>query len=359
MNAKKSSRREFLQWSGLAVTSAALAACQPIMAGSLGSDVAVDAAGNAPPSDLDPATFPDIHKLPNGFQPEGIAIGRGTDFFVGSFGRLADDGVTVIGGAIYQGDLRTGEGGILVQPQANRTAIGMAVDLRTNYLFVCGGPYGEVYVYDIATGDTVVVYRLSEGPIFSTIINDIIITSDAAYITDTALPVLYRLPLGPSGALPEQSALETIPLNGDFVFEPEKQSMNGIAATPHGQWLIVVHTDLAALFRVDPQTGATTLIDTGGVGTPGDGLVLLDHDLYVVDPWGNQILTFTMTDNFSAAVAGDPLTGHGLRTPSTAAPFGDFIYAVNARFDVALPPFIPGVDPADSNLEYEAVKLGR
>lgn len=348
MSASKSSRREFLQWSGMALTGALMAACQPITM-----------AGANAPSHADAAAFPDILKLPNGFQPEGIATGRGTDVFVGSCGRLADDGTTVIGGAIYQGNLRTGEGKILVQPQANRTALGMAVDKRTNYLFVCGGPYGEIYVYDIADGEEVATYTFTDGPVWTTIPNDIIITEDAAYITDTALPVLYRLPLGPGGALPKQSALETIPLHGDFVFEPEKQSMNGIEATADGKWLIVVHTNLAALFRVEPQTGATTLIDTGGVSTPADGLVLLGHDLYVVDPWGNQILTFTMTDDFRAAVAGDPITGHGLRTPSTAAPFGDFIYAVNARFDVALPPFIPGVDPADPNLEYEAVKLNR
>ena len=44
--------------------------------------------------------FPDIIPLPNGFQPEGIATGRGTTFYVGS----------IPTGAVYRGDLRTGEG---------------------------------------------------------------------------------------------------------------------------------------------------------------------------------------------------------------------------------------------------------
>lgn len=54
--------------------------------------------------------FPDILRLPNGFRPEGIAVGRGTDFYVGS---LAN-------GAVYKGDLRTGEGSVLVSGQTGR-----------------------------------------------------------------------------------------------------------------------------------------------------------------------------------------------------------------------------------------------
>src|SRR3712207_3026169 len=42
--------------------------------------------------------FPDLIKLPNGFEPEGIATGRGTSFYVGS----------LLDGRIYRGNLRTG-----------------------------------------------------------------------------------------------------------------------------------------------------------------------------------------------------------------------------------------------------------
>ena len=58
---------------------------------------------------------PDVISLPNGFQPEGIASGPGTTFFVGS----------VATGAIYQGDFLTGTGEILVAGQAGRSATGM------------------------------------------------------------------------------------------------------------------------------------------------------------------------------------------------------------------------------------------
>src|SRR5215210_3478132 len=73
-------------------------------------------------------SFPDVIPLPDGFQPEGIAIGAGTTFYVGS----------IPTGAIYRGDLRTGEGEVLVPAQAGRRSIGLKYDDRTGLLFVAG-----------------------------------------------------------------------------------------------------------------------------------------------------------------------------------------------------------------------------
>jgi hypothetical protein len=44
--------------------------------------------------------FPQVVQLPTGFQPEGIEVGRGTTFYVGS----------VANGALFRGNLRTGKG---------------------------------------------------------------------------------------------------------------------------------------------------------------------------------------------------------------------------------------------------------
>src|SRR5688572_32903620 len=77
-------------------------------------------------------SFPDVIPLPDGFQPEGIATGTGTTFYVGS----------IPTGAVYRGDLRTGEGEVLVQPQAGRAAIGRKYDDRSGVLFVAGAPPG-------------------------------------------------------------------------------------------------------------------------------------------------------------------------------------------------------------------------
>src|SRR5690349_23703003 len=82
--------------------------------------------------------FPDVIPLPDGFQPEGIASGNGTTFYVGS----------IPTGAVYRGDLRTGEGDILVPAQEGRAAIGLKYDARTGFLFVAGGPTGFAFIYN-------------------------------------------------------------------------------------------------------------------------------------------------------------------------------------------------------------------
>ena len=70
-------------------------------------------------------SFPKILPLPDGFRPEGVAVGRGTTFYVGS----------LAGGAVYRGDLRTGEGAVFVQPQQAAATAGIYVDQRSNALF--------------------------------------------------------------------------------------------------------------------------------------------------------------------------------------------------------------------------------
>ena len=81
------------------------------------------------------AAFPDTLPLPDGWLPEGIATGTGTTIYSGS---RAD-------GSIWKGDLRTGEGEILVDTDG-RVAVGLKVD--RGLLFVAGGPTGDAYVYD-------------------------------------------------------------------------------------------------------------------------------------------------------------------------------------------------------------------
>src|SRR5262245_13218038 len=131
--------------------------------------------------------FPPVIQLPTGFQPEGIEVGKGTTFYAGS----------VASGAIYRGNLRTGGGAILVPGGASRPATGIELDSR-NRLFVAGAGSGNAYVYDAKTGALIRTYNFATAPTF---INDVVVTNDAAYFTDSMKAVLYRVPLGAGGAL--------------------------------------------------------------------------------------------------------------------------------------------------------------
>jgi hypothetical protein len=127
-------------------------------------------------------TSPEILSLPDGFQPEGIARGDAATFYVGS----------IPTGDIFRGDFRTGEGKVFIDAPDGRSAIGLKYDNRTGFLFVAGGPTGFAYVYNTATGETVAAIQLTTGPRF---INDVVVTKDAAYFTNSSQPVLYRVSL--------------------------------------------------------------------------------------------------------------------------------------------------------------------
>jgi sugar lactone lactonase YvrE len=279
--------------------------------------------------------FPDIIKLPNGFQPEGIAVGPGSTFYVGS----------IPTGAIYRGDLRTGLGQVFVPAQSGRQAVGLKYDPRSNLLFVAGGPTGFTYIYNAKTGSNVAAIQLTTGTSF---INDVIVTRDAAYFTNSSQPVLYRVPLGRNGKLPNPPTSQAITLGGDYQFTPGAFNANGIAATPDGKALIIVNSAQGALYRVDPVSGKARLINLGtGSVLNGDGILLRGRTLYVVQNTLNQIAVVRLKPNLSFGTITEAITSPLFRVPTTIASFGERLYVVNARFDT----------PPTPDTEYEVVQV--
>jgi hypothetical protein len=288
--------------------------------------------GSAPVLAASPV-FPKIIPLPNGFRPEGIVRGYGTDFYAGS---LAD-------GSIYKGDLRTGEGAILVTgPDA--PAVGLSFDERTGYLFVAGQMLGTARIYDTGTGMQVGFYQFTTG---TTFVNDAIVTTDAAYFTDSFNPVLYKLPLSPTGALPDPSDFEVLPLGGDFEMGPGF-NVNGIEATPQGDALVIVQSGLGRLYRVDPNSGEATLIDLGGASvSAGDGILLEGFTLYVLRNQLNQLAVVELAPDLASGSLVESITDPAFDIPTTLLSFGSRLYAVNARFST----------PPTPDTEYSIVQV--
>ena len=281
--------------------------------------------------------FPDAISLPDGFAPEGIAFGSGTTFYVAS----------IATGAVYRGDARTGEGSVVVPGLPGRSACGLRYDAGRNRLFVAGSRTGQAYVYDASTGATVAVYQLADPTAGPTGINDVVMMHDAVYFTDDSRPVIYRLPLGPNGALPPASAVQTIPLTGDFQSIPDGINGNGIVATPDERHLIVGNTFGGALYLVDVLTGRATTIEVDGDVQFSDGLLLVGHTLYMVQGFFNRIAAINLSADFTSGTVEGTLTNPALAFPSAIALFGSSFYAVNARFDV----------PPGPSVEYQVVRV--
>jgi sugar lactone lactonase YvrE len=279
----------------------------------------------AVPAAFAKAAFPETIALPNGWQPEGIAIGNGTTFYVGS----------IPTGAIYRGDLRTGRGAPLVQGATGRAAIG--VDFDHGRLFVAGGSTGKGFVYDARTGTLVRELQLATGG-GPTFVNDVVVAKRAAWFTDSNRAVLYRLPLSKNGS-PAATA-QAVALTGDFQLA-SGFNLNGIDATPNGKTLVVVQSVNGKLFRVT-TSGVTTEIDLGGATvTNGDGILLQGRTLYVVRNQNNEIAVVQLGKDLATGTIGRTITDPDFDVPTTIDRLGSRLFAVNARFGTTPTPTTP------------------
>jgi sugar lactone lactonase YvrE len=291
--------------------------------------VPADAAA-APPAPA-PSTFtlfPTTIELPDGFQPEGIAIGSLPYAY---FGSLAD-------GSIYRASLVTGRGRIISEGPGTQS-VGLKVDGRGR-LFVAGGTAGDARVVSAVTGDVLASYRLADSS--PTFVNDVTLTPGAAWFTDYFNPVLYKVPLGRDGGLPTQDQVVAVPLGGDYQHDERGFNGNGISRTPDGKALLLMQSITGLLFRVDPATGEATTVDLGGATLPaGDGILLRGRTLYVVQNVLDQVAVVSLDRSGTSGTVVATITDPRFETPTTVASFGGRLYLPNFRVGVEPTPQTP------------------
>ncbi len=259
--------------------------------------------------------------LPGAHSAEGVAAGTGTTFYAGE----------LFTGDIFRGDVAAGTAAKFIQAPPGRMALGLRVDSAHGLLFVAGGFTGQAYVYDTATGAEVATYQLTTG---TSIINDVVVTRDGAWFTDSAQPRLYLVPISPSGVLGTERTLD---LHGPAAVVDPGFNNNGIQATADGRTLIVAHTNSAALNAVDPLTGDSATIQ--GVHVPNvDGILVEGRTVYAVQNFSNQVSEFQLAGDLSSGRLVKTVTSGLFEVPTTVARFGDRLAVVNAKFDTGFPP---------------------
>jgi hypothetical protein len=299
---------------------------------------------------------PDRIELPDGWQPEGITT-DGRSLYVGS----------LVDGAIWSASSKTGDGELLARGKDGRVAVGLDYDERRDLIWVAGGDTGQIRAQDADSGKVVARYDFpSDSPRF---LNDLVVTDRAVYATDSFNQELIVIAFkcrhghhhgssradarhghGHGHALPPRSAAKTIPLTGDVVYE-DGFNLNGIAAGGH-HLLIAVQTNTGLLFRIDPRTGDTSLIDLGGdLVVNGDGLELRNAKAYVVRNLDNVIAVVDLDRHASSGEIVRELTDDGLDVPATATFARGSLWAANARFTTpptsSTPYWITRIDPHD------------
>ena len=268
------------------------------------------------------APFPSSIVLPGATSAEGIAAGAGTTFYAGE----------LFTGDIFRGDIRTGEAERFIDAPAGRNALGLRADLAHGLLFAAGGFTGQGYVYDLSTGATIAALQFGTPP--GSIINDVIVAGGAAWFTDSVQPHLYRVPIGDDGSI---GGFETLVVTGPAAHLSGSFNLNGIAATPDGQTLIVAHTGDGTVYTVDPATGASASI--AGADLPNvDGILFEAGRLWAVRNFDNQVTELRLSPDLSSASVDRVTTSDGFEVPTTVARFGERLAVVSAKFDTGFPP---------------------
>jgi hypothetical protein len=133
---------------------------------------------------------------------------------------------------------------------------------------VCGFTTGYMWAYDAVTGDLVARHRV---PAEESLLNDVCVAGDFAYVTDSSRPVLWRYPLG----------VEKIGEPEEWIDLKEADSyLNGIVAVHDGATLLVAAQGTEALWRIDIQARRAERL---GVRVGADGMAVVGEHLYTCD----------------------------------------------------------------------------
>lgn len=259
--------------------------------------------------------------------PEGVAADPQTgDLYVNS----------AITGVIFHIDPSTGAAKIVGDPLgmaetrpagSKSIALGLKVD-DEGRLWVAGARDGSMHVVDAATGRRIARYTTPAGP---WLINDVVVTADAAYFTDSLRKVLWRIP--------RETVADGVPepwlrFEGTALDIREAPDLNGIAATPDGRSLIVVHAETGRLFHIDTVSRDLVEIDKGGANlSTGDGLVLDGQRLFVVRQSAAEIVALRLSSDLLTAREIKRIKVEELQWPATAAISGSRLIVANSQLN--------------------------
>lgn len=304
--------------------------------------------GVAPPAAAQ-ENWPEAISIPTGFESEGIELGKGHEFFLGAisfssgFGPLfgVSHEPSAFTGAIYKGNLRTGEGAILVPPTGTPLS-GLSYDHRTDYLYAAKGS-GDiltgifsdqgVIVYDAISGDLVTEITFGDG----IVINDCLVTRTGVYCTDSVNPDLYKVVLEGGGHLPSTPVVEVIHMP-DFEMVAGFNA-NGLVGDFDGRQLLIGNASTGVLTLVDTESGEASPLQIEGAEQQfpnNDGLYLEGRTLYILQNFDNKIAVVQLSGDLTGGYFVRNIPGEGETNPlniaTTLIGFGNSLYAINTHF---------------------------
>jgi hypothetical protein len=262
--------------------------------------------------------------LPGATGTEGVATLNGQTFFAGD----------LLTGDIFRGTVNQGTAAKFIDAPPGRFAAGMKADTSDRLLFVAGGPTGAGYVYDTITGEPVTSYQFQTPPT-PTFINDVALTRDGAWFTDSNQALLYFVPV--VDGLPS-SSFTTRALSGPAADLSGAFNNNGIEAVRGGSMLVVAHSGNGVLNLVDAATGASATIAGVSVANVDGILMKGSHEVFAAQNADNLISVWKLSSDYGSGTMEKTITSPLFEFPTTIAPFGSRLAVANAKFDTGFPP---------------------
>ncbi|MEM8858405.1 MAG: hypothetical protein AAGD96_08795 [Chloroflexota bacterium] len=258
--------------------------------------------------------------------PEGVSYDPLTgNFYVSATG----DGTLFVGNVNGSDEMTVfSEAGV----DGRTTAVGMKID-GEGRLWVAGGATGQIFVYDTADGLLVASFT-APGAGF---INDMAITDDGVYFTDSWNPILWRVT-----DLAQEEAEPWLDFTGTAINYVDGLNLNGIVATEDGSTLIVVHSEEGELYRIDVASKAVSWIDTGTIPlTFGDGMVLIENTIYVLRNAFWELVEIQLSEDYTFGTGGEATYSEFFIYPTTLAFTGNTFLVVNSQFNNEGLPSLP------------------
>ena len=281
---------------------------------------------NTPDPEFDAPTTPErIAFSADRLYPEGITYSPSLDKFLVSSLTQGKVGTVDQSGRYFD----------LILDSQLIGSVGMKV--REGRLYVCHGDQGVstkstaqstlktagLFVYDLATQQNLRRVDLAGLlPGVNHFANDLAFDAlGNAYVTDSFAPVIYKVPA-------DTAQRPGILINSPLFAGTQGINLNGIVYHPDN-YLIVVKSNEGKLFKVD-LNNRNIITEITGVNLPsGDGMLLYNKDLYVVNGQ-KQVSQIRSTDGWkTAALVKTDAVGYDQAT--TNVEINGAIYTLNAR----------------------------
>jgi Cu-Zn family superoxide dismutase len=230
-------------------------------------------------------------------------------------------------GSVLRGEIGspTAQAAFVAPTGVRFSAVGVAVDVKNELLYVAGGFAANVRVANANTG---AVTRTFTVPTPGSFLNDAAVARGGdVFVTDSFNPILWRIPEGaPSGAAEAWLNYTGTP----FQWVPGQFNANGIVETENGRFLIVSNLFTQELYRIDKRTKQVTLIDLHGQTVAGDGLELNGKTLYAVEPTG--VAKIHLDAGYASGTVVSRTADPSFDSPTTAALARGRLLVVNSQF---------------------------